>query len=91
MSSFLIGIFVGASLVGSSVQRTLSVGKGNVLRACVHNGANSLFYFFSVYFIAEKNFQAFAGTTVGSMIIIFYLAEKNRRKRVHTEENKGSE
>lgn len=84
--NLLIGIFVGASVVGSSVQRTISVSKGEVLKSCIHNLANNVFYFMSVYFIANENIAAYVGTAIGSMFIIAYLAVKHRRKNVYKAE-----
>ena len=88
MISFLLGIFIGSTLVGSSVQRTLSVGKGEVGVTLISAVMNSASYFFSVYFIADKNITAYLGTCVGSTAIVLYMSILNRRRRVRIQKDK---
>jgi len=76
---FVIGIIVGATVVGSSVYRTLAVHGGNVNGATYGSVANSLAYYFSVYFIAKDNGVAYIGTAVGSTAIVIWMAYKNRK------------
>lgn len=80
MISFLLGTFIGATLVGSSVQRTLSVGKGEIKLTLFSAIMNSLAYFFSVYFIANKDMVAYMGTCLGSTVIVLHMALKNKRR-----------
>lgn len=81
---FLIGCAIGGTLVGSSVQRTLSVGKGEVGMTALNAGLNSLSYFFSVSFIAKDNLVAYLGTCLGSTLVVLYMAIRNKkRKNVH--------
>ena len=49
---FALGTFIGATLVGSSVQRTLSVGKGEMGITLFSALMNSAAYFFSIYFVS---------------------------------------
>lgn len=77
---FLLGMLVGAGIVGSSVQRTISVARGNLLQASFTANANSIFYFFSVYYVAKGNISAYVGTCVGSWLIVMYMTHRNRRK-----------
>ena len=76
---FALGTFIGATLVGSSVQRTLSVGEGQVGLTLFNALMNSAAYFFSVYFVVNKNITAYMGTVLGSTVIVCYMAMKNRR------------
>jgi len=81
--SFILGFIVGAGVVGSSVQRTISVSKGRLLSTFFSSNLNSLFYFFSITFVAKENFVAYLGTCVGSWAICQYLAfsaKKNLEK-----------
>ncbi len=77
---FLIGIIVGAIVVGGSVERTLGVHEGNVLKASFYNILASLSYFLSTYWVAKDNYVAFSGTVVGSSFVIIYLSRRNKRK-----------
>lgn len=78
---FLIGVVIGAGVVGSSVHRTLSVGQGRLTATTVGAHLNSLFYFFSVSFIAKDNLSAYFGTVLGSWVISLYMAWDNKKQR----------
>jgi len=71
---FLVGCVVGAAVVGSSVQRTISVDHGNVKMAVACSLINSVSYFYSVWAIAKDNYTAFVGTAVGSTLLMAYMA-----------------
>lgn len=86
MISFLVGTFIGATLVGSSVQRTLSVGKGQVGLTTFSALMNSASYFFSVYFVVERDIVGYMGTVVGSTLIVMHMAIKNRRIKKRMED-----
>jgi presenilin-like A22 family membrane protease len=76
----LSGVFIGATLVGSSVSRTLHVGKGNTARAMWATLCNSGAYFLSTYWVATNNIEAFVGTVVGSLIVVTWMSERERGK-----------
>ncbi len=78
---FLLGVFVGIVLVGSSTQRTISTYDGKVGMATFSNLMNGLSYFFSVMFIARDNYVGYFGTMIGSLIIIARMALKNKRAK----------
>ncbi len=77
---FALGCIIGGTLVGSSVQRTLSVGKGEINLTLINAGLNSLAYYFSVYFIAKDNTIAYLGTCLGSTAVVLYMAIRNKGK-----------
>ena len=81
MTSFILGILIGANLVGSSVQRTISVSEGELGKTFGSALLNSLSYFLSINFIIKNDIEAYIGTVVGSTAIVMYMAYKNREKR----------
>lgn len=80
MLSFFIGLFVGAAVVGSSVSRTLHVEHGNMRGAVFHSVLNSASYFYSIYAIAKGDHIGYAGTALGSTLLMAYMAWKNSKK-----------
>ena len=77
---FLLGCFVGATLVGSSTQRTISTYDGKLGMSMFSNLMNGLSYFFSVIFVAKDNYVGYFGTMVGSALVIAHMTIKNRKK-----------
>lgn len=84
---FALGIFVGATLVGSSTQRTISTYDGKLGMATFSNFMNGAAYFISVRFVAKDNYIGYLGTMVGSIIIIAYMAIKHKRQKRELEGN----
>lgn len=80
IEQFLIGSIVGGMLVGSSVQRTISVSRGDMNMTFWSGAANSLFYYLSIKFVVMNNIEAYLGTCVGSSIVILLMANRNRNK-----------
>ena len=78
IGQFFLGCIIGAGVVGSSIQRTLAVEHGNVRGAFVSSILNSLSYFFSVYCIVNNDWAAYAGTALGSTLLVMYMAAKKR-------------
>ena len=76
---FLIPLVVGAGVVSSSVQRTLHVHRGNVLKTTVWASLNCVFYYLSVKYIISENVLAYSGTCVGSILSVMWLAWKNNK------------
>ena len=54
IENLIIGILVGSFLVGTSVQRTLTVGTGEFAKTFISSCINSIFYFLTVYFISKE-------------------------------------
>lgn len=89
---WLLGTVIGAGVVGSSVQRTLSVSRGDVAPTVLHSLLNSAFYYFSVTFIARDNLHAYLGTCVGSTIVVVYMVLRVKLRKQQIEglnENKN--
>jgi hypothetical protein len=80
-AEFLVGSVVGAAVVGSSVQRTLSVEHGNVRQAVTSSLINSSAYFYSVWAISKDNYVAYLGTALGSTLLMVYMARKNKNEQ----------
>lgn len=80
MIDFITGFIVGAILVGSSIQRTLSVGRGELNMSLANAIVNSITYFFSVYWISQGNISAYIGTCIGSTLVVALLCIRNRDK-----------
>lgn len=76
MIDLVLGLFIGAGVVSSSVMRTLSVEHSNQKLALMSSLINGGSYFLSVKFIAEDNVVAFIGTVIGSTIAVCYMARK---------------
>lgn len=76
----ILGIVVGIGLVGSSIQRTISVSRGEYLGTFLSNNFGSIFYFLSTSFIVKGNMIAFVGTAIGSIIVSTFLCYMNRKK-----------
>lgn len=87
---FGLGVFIGATLVGSSTQRTISTFEGSLVGSTFANLMNGIAYFFSVKFVAKDNYIAFIGTMVGSLIVIAYMTIKNRIKRGREKDIRGN-
>lgn len=89
MASFLLnffgGVVIGGTLVGCSVERTISASRGLVRRTMALSVVNSVTYYFSISFIAHENICAYSGTCLGSLIAVWYISNKNagirRRKK----------
>lgn len=79
--NFLLGVVVGGSLVGCSVERTISASRGHTNKTMVLTAFNSVTYYFSVAFIAKENVVAYLGTTVGSLIAVWFISSRNRKRR----------
>lgn len=80
MMQFLLGTLVGVFLVGTSVQRTLHVDRGEVPNAIVSSILNSIVYYFSVSFVSKDQFSAYFGTTVGALAVVIYLTVKRKNE-----------
>ena len=81
MIGFLEGLIIGFIVVGTSVQRTLNVHRGNVLYTAVISIINSVAYFISIRYVVTENYVDFLGTAVGAVIVCSYLAYKNNKRR----------
>lgn len=79
MINFLIGLVVGAGVVGSSVSRTIAVDRGQVKAALLHSVLNSATYWFSIYSIARDDHWAYVGTAVGSTLLVVCMAYRNKK------------
>lgn len=77
----LLGMVIGAGVVGASVQRTISVARGDMMGAINSSVVNSIAYFYSVYFIAKDNITAYVGTVIGSTIVVIWLTIRNRKNK----------
>ena len=89
MIDFITGLLVGAILVGSSIQRTLSVGRGELPLSVSTAIINSITYFFSVYWISRGNISAYLGTCIGSTIVVVYMCIKNKKRLDNIKELKN--
>lgn len=78
MSSLLLGCILGAAVVGSSVQRTIAVERGQVNVAVFSSIINSASYGFSIYSVANNDWIAYTGTAIGSTVLMAYMAWRNR-------------
>lgn len=87
MMDLLVGILIGATMIGSSVQRTLQVGAGRPLLALMCNAFSSVGYYYSVFYVVDRNFEGFIGTCIGSSISLTIMAYLNKRKRENYEKN----
>lgn len=83
MENFVIGCLLGAAVVGSSVQRTISVEHGNIKWAVLNSIINSASYGYSVYAISHNDWVAFLGTAVGSTTLMAIMAYRNRPKIIY--------
>ena len=83
IENLIIGILVGSFLVGTSVQRTLTVGTGEFAKTFISSCINSIFYFLTVYFISKDNIVAYIGTAIGACIITTGMSFKNYRRQKH--------
>jgi len=79
ITQFLLGCVLGAAVVGSSVQRTIAVEHGKIDVAVWNSLINSASYGFSIYAIAHNDWVAYAGTAVGSTILMAYMAWRNKK------------
>jgi hypothetical protein len=78
--NFILGLFVGATIVGSSTQRTISTYDGKAEMAMFSSFMNGIAYFISIKFVAKDNYIGYLGTMVGSILIVGYMAIKHRNK-----------
>lgn len=81
MINFAIGTVIGAVIVGSSVQRTISVAQGRMASTLIQSALNSVSYYFSVSFVAHDNMEAFLGTCLGSTIVVAWMSYKNAQAK----------
>lgn len=81
MIDFLLGMIVGAAVVGSSVWRTLACDKAELNGAVWSSVINSAAYYCSIHWIAHDNNVAYAGTALGSTAIIIYMTLQNRKAK----------
>lgn len=75
---FLLGAFLGIVLTGTSISRTLEVGKGEILNSAVSTIINSVSYFLSVMFIAREKYPEMLGSALGALLVSTVMAYKNR-------------
>jgi presenilin-like A22 family membrane protease len=76
--SFLLGCVIGSAVVGSSVKRTLGVHNGDISTVLTNSLINSAAYYISITWIAKADIVAYAGTVVGSTLLVCYMAAKNK-------------
>lgn len=79
MINFAIGTLVGAIIVGSSVQRTISVARAHMSSTLWHSALNSVSYYYSVKFVAHDNLDAFLGTCLGSTLVVMLMVLRNKK------------
>ena len=79
MINILFGLFIGATIVGSSIERTLGVADGRVSMVIYAGVFNSFAHYFSMSFIAKDNISAYVGTCVGSIAVTIFMAHRNKR------------
>ena len=80
MERLLLSLVVGAGVVASSVHRTLSVGRGDVKQTFLGAVANSIAYYLSVQFIVQDDISGYIGTCVGSILILMFMAYRNKKR-----------
>lgn len=80
IESFITGCVIGAIMIGASVERTLCVGRGLVLGSLMCNALASISYYYSVFYVVEKNLEGFIGTCVGSSIVLAWMAVRKKKK-----------
>ena len=86
IKNFCVGLIVGAFVVGSSVNRTISVAEGKSFYTFINCVINSIAYYYSVIFITRNNTASYIGTCVGSCFYCVWLAS---RKKSLTDTKKG--
>lgn len=87
---FVLGIIVGAGIVGSSVHRTLSVAEGSYWQTTISCNSNSFFYYFSTYFIAKDNITAYLGTCLGAWLVVMFMVYRKRKTKLRRSGEKKS-
>ncbi len=75
------GFTVGVIQVGTSVQRTLFVDKGNVAMAAATSLVNTVAFFICTYYVAKDDLVSYAASGVGALVVCVYLAIKNRGQK----------
>ena len=75
----LLGFVVGGTLVGCSIERTISAARGEVIKTALLTSVNSTLYYFSISFIAKENLPAYIGTCIGSFVAVTLIAYKNKK------------
>jgi FtsH-binding integral membrane protein len=80
MFDFVLGFFVGGTLVGCSIERTICAARGKILTTVLLSSVNSALYFFSIAFIAKENHAAYLGTCIGSTVAVSLIAYKNKKR-----------
>jgi len=85
VGEFLLGLIIGGAVVGSSTQRTIYSGKGDIKFALIYNSINFFSYMASIYFIVGYQYTAIIGNLIGSSISVFYIARSHMRKKEQEE------
>lgn len=82
MVDLLLGFILGLILVGSSTQRQIECHNGNIVKSMLLCTLHNAAYFFSIYFIVEKNIIGFTGTSLGAILVTGYIAYLNKGKKL---------
>lgn len=79
ISYFLVGVVMGGATVGSSINRTIAVYKGNMVMSLLWNLLNAVSYFIGIYFVVHENYIGFLGTVLGSCIAVLQSTMYQRK------------
>jgi hypothetical protein len=90
MGRFILGCFIGAGVVWSSVVRTLAVKDASMREGIIGSLANSISYYFSIHFVVRDDIVGYLGTCVGSTFIILTMVANAKRGRREWEKRKKS-
>ena len=75
----ILGIVIGIIQVGTSIQRTLYVDRGQISLAMGSSMINSGAYLLSIMFVAKEDYISYAGTALGALLACGFLAIKRKQ------------